>query len=64
MNLPALLGLTGTVLGLVRAPQVMVRLLEEAGGVRRLREHRRHHSSSVGFGWLVYGLLTSQRFVS
>jgi uncharacterized protein with PQ loop repeat len=63
LNLPALLGAIGTALGLVRAVPQLVMLLRrrEAFGVS---VDTAGTSSIVGFGWVAYGLLTRQYYVS
>lgn len=63
LNIPALLGAIGTALGLVRAvPQLVVLLRRrEAFGVS---VDTAGTSSIVGFGWVAYGLLTRQYYVS
>lgn len=63
MNIPALLGAIGTLLGLVRAAPQLSRLVkaQEALGVSL---DTAATSSFVSFGWAAYGLLTGQPFVS
>jgi len=63
LNIPAMLGAVGTALGLVRAvPQLVVLLRRrEAFGVS---VDTAVTSSIVSFGWVAYGLLTRQYYVS
>jgi len=63
VNLPALLGGIGTLVGLVRAVPQLARLLRrrEAFGVS---VDTAGTSSAVSFGWVAYGLLTRQFYVS
>jgi uncharacterized protein with PQ loop repeat len=63
MNLPSILGVMGTLLGLVRAVPQLVRLLRvrQAFGVS---VDTTATSSIVSFGWAVYGALTGQLFVT
>lgn len=59
MNIPSILGLFGTLIGLVRALPQLISLLrsKEAGGVSI---DTAATSSIVGFGWAVYGFMTNQ----
>lgn len=63
MNISALLGMAGTVIGLVRALPQLLRLLrsKEALGVS---VDTAATSSVVSFGWATYGLLTQQPYVA
>lgn len=63
MNLAPALGTLGTFIGLVRAAPQLVRLLRrrEAFGVS---VDTAGTSAVVGFGWVTYGLLTHQQYVS
>jgi uncharacterized protein with PQ loop repeat len=63
MDTPSILGSIGTIIGLLRAVPQLVRLLRarQAFGVS---VDTAATSSIVSFGWAVYGLLTSQIFVS
>ncbi len=63
MDTPSILGSIGTFIGLLRAVPQLVRLLRarQAFGVS---VDTAATSSIVSFGWAVYGLLTSQIFVS
>ena len=63
MNIPALLGTLGTLLGLLRAAPQLARLVRarESFGVSL---DSAATSSIVSFGWAAYGLLTGQPFVS
>ena len=62
MNIPSILGVIGTVLGLVRALPQLVRLLRarEAFGVS---VDTTGTSTIVSISWVVYGILTSQPYV-
>jgi uncharacterized protein with PQ loop repeat len=63
MNFTSILGTLGTLLGLVRAVPQLARLLRarEAFGVS---VDTAGTSTIVSLGWVVYGLLTNQPFVS
>jgi uncharacterized protein with PQ loop repeat len=63
MTLPSILGAIGTLIGLVRAIPQLLRLLraKEAFGVS---VDTAGTSSIVSFGWMTYGLLTGQPYVS
>ncbi len=63
MNITAILGLVGTVIGLVRALPQFCRLLrsKEALGVS---VDTALTSSIVSFGWAIYGFLTQQPYVA
>lgn len=63
MSISSVLGLFGTVIGLVRAlPQLLAILrAKEASGVS---VDTAVTSALVGFGWATYGILTSQPFVA
>lgn len=63
MNVPSMLGVLGTGVGLIRAVPQLVRLLRarEAFGVSA---DTAATSSVVSFGWVAYGYLTGQPFVT
>ncbi len=63
MDAPSILGLVGTLVGLVRAVPQLLRLLrsKKAYGVS---VDTAGISSVVSFGWATYGLLTNQPYVS
>jgi uncharacterized protein with PQ loop repeat len=63
MNMTGILGLTGTVIGLIRALPQLLRLLrsKEALGVS---VDTALTSSIVSFGWATYGYLTQQPYVT
>ena len=61
MNIPSILGIIGTLVGLIRAVPQLVRLLQtrETFGVSA---DSAGISSVVSFGWMVYGILTNQPY--
>jgi uncharacterized protein with PQ loop repeat len=63
MNITAILGTFGTILGLVRAMPQLIRLLraQEAFGVS---VDTAATSAICSFGWVVYGILTDQFYFS
>jgi uncharacterized protein with PQ loop repeat len=63
MNITIILGLAGTVIGLVRALPQLVRLLRsrQALGVS---VDTALTSAIVSFGWAAYGVLTNQPYVT
>ena len=63
MNIIALLGMLGTIIGLVRALPQLIQLLKarQAHGVS---VDTAGTSSVVSFGWAAYGLLTDQAYVT
>lgn len=63
MNISAIIGLIGTIIGLVRALPQLIKLLrsKKALGVS---VDTALTSSIVSFGWAVYGLKTQQPFVA
>ncbi|HCY84941.1 MAG TPA: hypothetical protein DHV36_07370 [Desulfobacteraceae bacterium] len=63
MNLSAILGLLGTLIGLIRAlPQLMG--LIRTGRANGVSPDSAATSAIVSFGWAAYGVLTSQYFVT
>ena len=62
MNTPSILGIIGTLVGLIRAVPQLIRLLRtrETFGVSA---DSAGTSSVVSFGWMVYGILTNQPYV-
>ncbi len=63
MSLVPALGALGTCIGLVRAVPQLVRLLRRRGAFG-VSVDTAGTSAVVGFGWVTYGLLTAQPYVS
>jgi uncharacterized protein with PQ loop repeat len=63
MDAPSILGLIGTLVGLVRAVPQLIRLLRSKKA-RGVSVDTAGISSVVSFGWATYGFLTNQPYVS
>ncbi len=63
MNISALLGITGTVIGLIRAMPQLLRLLRSKK-TQGVSVDTALTSAVVSFGWAVYGILTHQTYVA
>jgi len=63
MNIPALLGILGTIIDFVRAAPQLARLLR-ARGAHGVSVDTAASSFLVSSGWITYGILTHQPFVS
>ena len=63
MNLSSLLGIFGTVIGLVRALPQLVSLLRSKGALG-VSVDTAATSAIVSYGWAIYGVLTAQPYVA
>jgi len=63
MNIPSILGTIGMLVGLIRAVPQLVRLLR-AREALCVSVDSAGTSSVVSFGWMTYGILTNQPYVS
>ena len=63
MNLSSLLGIFGTIIGLVRALPQLVSLLRSKGALG-VSVDTAATSAIVSYGWAIYGVLTAQPYVA